>query len=293
MIPFEGFGRNSEQILVLDTNQVSALPSFNNFPSFPKQIVLSPFVIAEILLWEKHRFALEKLDQYSIFFGLEPQVLMEEISRRGEKELVEFVPYYGPHIRSFLSVWPSLSNVFCPTVDHFNWATRVKKSNQKYGTDFVGLSRELWEFVKTKKVLEKTRGKIPRLEYLLETEAKPGTFFFDMVIGAVSLGRQPAINDSKRLFAAILKNTFLRRYFSGLLYYLLAWAHLFQDNKQNFETTNNGNDFTDISLLLCCPHQGIVLSSERRIQKAFRYIDEDIKVIDTETLKKLLRLHRN
>lgn len=274
--------------IAVDTNQASLIPEVTHIaPSLAVEgVSLSPLVLAELLLFEKAK-PRDQLARFPLRLGLETQVVMKRLAGLRVDEIEGFVPFATPACPSDEEYGDLLGAIRSPSRRHKDWAHACKQSNRAFGCDMQVRAR------KFRKAARERLGAIPKfdsLDAVLDAVGKSGDSFLGyMVTTSISHGdtRRLATTDSGVLYAAVMANPYLRRYFTTILVYLIsfsrAWSHRLR--ALNFDANGERDDWTDMTLSLYAKSGDAIVTKDKKLRAAAALIGADVRTLSAQDLR--------
>ena len=266
--------------LVIDTNQADRLPAI--LPARFVGLTLSPFLLAEVLLRSRcpRIETLGLLSQHDITIGIQPAEMLDIVASLRADAIPELTPFPAPN-----SELDHLSRRLLNEAGYrpaANWAKRVKASHLKLCGGFVALSARARKEIKRERI--KRLGSFP--DALEQLAQGPDSFLGSLVNTSVRhKGRRSvAVQDADALYAAVMTNPCLRRYFHSLLYYVVSISRLWRDQRLNRDPASTRDDWADLALSQYVGDGDIIVSKDGLVRQAFAAIDPSIRVLDAAGL---------
>lgn len=266
--------------LVIDTNQANRLPA--SLPARFVGLTLSPFLLAEVLLRSRcpRIETLGLLSQHDISIGIQPAEMLDLVAPLEANAIAKLTPFPVPN-----SELDQLSRRLLNEADYrpaAEWAKRVKASHLKLCAGFVALSTRARKEIKRQRI--KRLANFPDgLEQLAQGR---DSFLGSLVNTSVRhKGRRSvAVQDADALYAAVMTNPYLRRYFHSLLYYVVSISRLWRDQRLNRDPASTRDDWADLALSHYVGDGDMIVSNDGLVRQAFAAIDPSIRVVDAAGL---------
>ena len=266
--------------LVIDTNQANRLPA--SLPARFVGLTLSPFLLAEVLLRSRcpRIETLGLLSQHDISIGIQPAEMLDLVAPLEADAIAKVTPFPLPN-----SELDQLSRRLLNEPDYrpaAEWAKRVKASHVKLCGGFVALSTRARKEIKRQRI--KRLANFPgALEQLAQGR---DSFLGSLVNTSVRhKGRRSvAVQDADALYAAVMTNPYLRRYFHSLLYYVVSISRLWRDQRLNRDPASTRDDWADLALSHHVGDGDMIVSNDGLVRQAFAAIDPSIRVLDAAGL---------
>jgi hypothetical protein len=266
--------------IVIDTNQTESLPaelSKSGATPSAEGISIPAFVLAELLLY--HPAPRLKLLAFKTRVGLTPFEVMNQLARFQAAEIISFKPFrstQSPYQDQLTSILRD------STPSHKQWAKTCKESNRQFSGRMqrasTGFRHMIGDMV-AKKVLPEAP-KFSDFEMLMNA---PGislgtsSFLGSMVINLISDGgqRAVAVTDPDELYAAVMQNPYLSRFFKTILYYVISYSQAWDHTSQvhNFGPGEKRDDWTDIAIPLYAGSKDIIVTADKKLKGAVAMVD--------------------
>jgi hypothetical protein len=232
--------------IVIDTNQTWWLPpglSRSGAAPEAEGITIPPFVLAELLILDNPTPRL-KLLTFKTRVGLTPFTVMGQLARFQVSEIITFKPFPSTRFRDQIA-----SMLRHPTPSYKQWAEDCKKENRQFGGRMQRASKSFRNLISDMVA----KGVFPEVPKFSDFE----TLMNAVGVGASSFLGSTAINliseygqrsvvgaDPDEIYAAIMQNPYLSRFFKTMLYYTIsysrAWDHTCQAH--NFDPEEKRDD---------------------------------------------------
>jgi hypothetical protein len=267
--------------LVIDTNQAARVPAV--LPAGCAGLTLSPFLLAEVLLrGERPRIeTLALLSRHEIVVGVQPSEMLDLVGISGPDAIAELTPFPAPN-----SELDRLSHRLLNEMDYraaAAWARKVKASHLRMCGDLVSLSDRARKVIKRKRIR-----RLADFSDALAQLAEGADSFLGSTVNTTvrHKGRRAlVVQDADALYAAVMKNCYLRRYFYTLLYYIVSISRLWRHQPLNRDPASSRDDWSDLALSLYVGDDDVVVSNDALVRQAFAAIDKSIQVVEATGIR--------
>jgi trehalose/maltose hydrolase-like predicted phosphorylase len=94
-------------------------------------------------------------------------------------------------------------------------------------------------------------------------------------------GQRPvAVANPDELYAAVMQNPYLSRFFKTMLYYTISFSRAWDDTHQehNFDPEEKRDDWTDITVPLYASSGDLIVTADKKLRGAVAMIDFNSEV---------------
>jgi hypothetical protein len=245
-------------------------------------LTLSPFLLAEILLRgeQETRETFNVLQQHNYRLGMQPAEMLDLVAGTPADGIAEVTPFPSPD-----SVLAALTQMLFDerrAATARTWAQAVKASHLAFcgrletfaasaraGLREIGVDR-----------LRDFHGAVEGLA------SGPESFLGSLVNTTVRNNGERAVVEGEpgALYSAVMANPYLRRYFHGLLYYIVSISRFWENQALNRDPSSRRDDWTDVAISLYVGDGDVVASSDRLVRQLFDAIDSSVQVVDAGSL---------
>jgi hypothetical protein len=271
--------------VVVDTNQARRLPiALRSGPENQPAagLSLSPFLLAEILLRGEQptRETLAALQRHNYRIGMQPSEMLDLVAITPAAGVAALSPF--PSSDSELAALSRMLFDERHGAAARGWAEKVKASHLA-----------LCGHLETLAALARTRLRRLKVERLLDFSAAleglatgPDSFLPSLVNRTVrnNGGRSVVESDPDVLYRAVMANPYLRRYFHGLLYYIVSISRFWGNQLLNRDPSSKRDDWTDVAIGLYVGDGDLVASNDALVRQLFEAIDPSVRVLDAGRL---------
>ena len=88
------------------------------------------------------------------------------------------------------------------------------------------------------------------------------------------------VTNRDELYAAVIKNPYLSRFFKTILYYIISFSQAWDDphRKLNFEPGAKRDDWTDMTVALYGGPGDLIITADRKLSGAVTMVNPDNRV---------------
>jgi hypothetical protein len=135
-------------------------------------------------------------------------------------------------------------------------------------------------------VAKGTFSKVPKFSSFDEIMKAVGSgvdsFLSSVVLDSISdNGRRPvAVTNPDELYAAVMQNPYLSRFFKTLLYYTISFSRAWDDEHQahNFDPEEKRDDWTDMTVTLYAGPGDLIVTEDKKLCGAVTMVNLDSKI---------------
>lgn len=264
--------------LVVDNNQVGKLlatpaPSMLTEPA--TGVTLAPFVLAEILWRGNPALSLARLQNLPIRIGLQPAAAIGAVAALSEDIIPGFEPFPDGADPEYADMQGALTR---PLPHHVDWAQRVKQNNLTFCSSLISPAVGFRSKIRSKGLGDM---KFRDMEHALADHGQgKDSFLGDMVVNSISRSARMkiAISNPDGLYAAVMGNPYLGRFFRMVLCYVLSISRVWENQAWNFDPSTTRDDWTDVTLPLYAADGDILVTEDAKLRTALAIIEPSGKV---------------
>ena len=263
--------------LVIDCNQASRLP-IDRQTTRRHALIVSPDVLAEILLRSNPEPTLSRIRQYHFKIGLMATDIVRELCHLGLSEITKFEPFPSPG-KDYIEDYDFLTEaIYRPSTGHLAWASDRKANHRNHCGVLIDQSRPAREAMRRVAKEERAKGspqwKLSSFEEIIPCAPTPDSFSGDVLRRSLSIyGAGPS--RAAEIYAAVLSNNHLRALFNILTGYCLSRAGAWADQKYNFNPSPNQDDITDILLPFYAADGGCLVTEDTMLKRLIKITGMD------------------
>ncbi|MGB7623264.1 MAG: hypothetical protein WBN92_13010 [Terriglobia bacterium] len=259
--------------LIIDSNQISRFPNSNDLSKFAGKcdgITLAPYVLAEVIISEKHTQYLSRIRGFDVKLGLEPEYVGEIVAGLSKDQISTFEPFLERTHHFYVDYERAMRD---PSPDDIASAKRRKDRSLEICVALRDAAKEY------RRLAQKDEGvrhlRFHNMEEALSSEFGRGndSFLSLHVSSFISAASTRPVVESNELLNVVMCNQFLRRFFMTFFYYSLAMFHLWEEQRGNVDPREYRDDWTDLSLPLYAKDGDIIVSEDRLLRKAIKMVE--------------------
>jgi hypothetical protein len=96
--------------------------------------------------------------------------------------------------------------------------------------------------------------------------------------------RRMVVSDPKELFQAVMSNPYLRHFFHVWLFFTISLTRLWANQELNRDAVSGRDDLADLTLALYVGPNDAVLTRDRLLVDAFRFVDPSVQTLTAADL---------
>jgi len=276
--------------LVIDANQAAHVPQG---ATGKKTLTLSPYILAEILLYPDPKPTLLRLSNYQFRIGLELDDVFHQVLLLPENQIASFEPFLIQDGRNYVKNYSSLKQVLSNPISADikwaqAWAKDVKDRNRFYSAklyDKVPVARrELKNELSRRSNEIREKGeptKLTDFRHVIDNETvRPDSAmkkFLGLCSNRLRINLSEAELTGKTTAASC--NQYLRRYNFGVLAYGFSVTQSWADQTKNFTPSYKKDDLTDLGLLIYTGDGDILVTADTKVRTIISCIEVDQLVV--------------